>query len=371
MKKLKFLIIILCCICLVGCKKNKDNEIEVTPTETPTTSPTPTETPTPSATPTLSPEELHEGQVRSQLTGEWIPEELGNLRPYAIMINNLKLVNPQSGIGEADVLYEAITEGGITRLLGIYGDLYDEKGDLLSRIGSVRSARHYFVSFADEYDSIYVHYGETKYATSKLKELKVNNLSGLEGVGNTVFYRDNSIQAPHNAFASGEGILKGTEMKGYETELREDYTSPFQFYEEDTELESDEEVNKLTLKFSSYTSPYFEYNKDSKLYERYQFGGPHIDANTKKQLAFKNIMVLYVKEWDIDRNDYQTMDIENSKGNGYYITNGKAVPIQWKKNESKSEMNYYDEQGNELYMNPGKTYLAIFPNDRENDVVFE
>lgn len=368
MSKLKFVMIILCCLLLVGCKKNKNNDgLDVDPTGDPTNTPTPTATATP--TPTLTPEELHEGQVRSRLTGEWIPEEDGNLRPYAIMFNNIQFANPHSGIGEADILYEAIVEGGITRLMGIYGDLYDENGDLLTRIGSVRSARHYFVSFADEYDSIYVHYGETKYATSKLAKLDIDNLSGLEGVGTTVFYRDNSIKAPHNAFASGEGILKGTEIKGYETEYKEGFTGPFQFNYEDTDLDSDVDVNKLTLNYSN--KPYFEYNKDTKEYARFQFGSAHIDANTKEQLTFKNILVLLVKEWDIDRNTYQTMDIEDSEGTGYYITNGKAIPIKWKKNESKQEMHYYDESGNDLLMNPGKTFVAIFPNDRENGVVFE
>ncbi|WP_310605445.1 DUF3048 domain-containing protein [Anaerosporobacter sp.] len=363
MKKYKSLImLLLVALLLVGCKKKAENQPEeiikeevIEPEEIEVIE-------EPEEEPVVE-EETHEGMVLSKLTGEWVAEEIGTKRPYAIMFNNIQYASPQSGTSEAAILYEAIVEGGITRLMGIFEEL------TTNRIGSVRSARHYYVSFADEYDAIYVHYGETKYATAKIKSLGIDNLSGLTGIGTTVYYRDNSIKAPHNAFASAEGIKKGTEKLKYRTEYKEDFENHFTFYKEDTDLTSDTVANKVTLKFSNYTSPYLEYNSEDKLYYRYQFGSKHIDYNTKEQLAFKNIIVQFVKEWNIDKNGYQTMDIENSSGSGYYITNGKAVSITWQKNESTKKMHYYDEEGNILTINPGKTYIAIFPQDRQSDVV--
>lgn len=341
---------------LTGCGKKDKNSDAVTNTIKQTTEEVKESTEAPIV-------ENHDNEVRSKLTGLWVPKEVGNKRPYAIAINNIKIASPQSGTEEADVLYEAIVEGGITRLLGIYETLNEK------RIGSIRSARHYFVSFADEYDAIYVHFGQTIYATRKIEELGIDNLSGLSGIGTTVFYRDNSIKAPHNAFTSAEGLKKGTEIKGYDTEYDKDYEGHFTFYEEDTDINSDKVANKVTFNYTNYTSPYFTYNADDKLYYRFQFGEKHIDKNSGKQLRFKNIIVQFVKEWDIDKHDYQTMDIENSSGKGYYITNGKMVDITWKKNEATKKMRYYDSQGNELTMNPGKTYIAIFPKDRVEDVV--
>ncbi|MDF2588362.1 MAG: putative secreted protein [Anaerocolumna sp.] len=360
MKKHTILILLaVMMLSLIGCKK-KDTKDEPVVTEIPTpTVVTPTDTPT--VTPTEEPEN-HDGEVISKLTGLWVPEEVGNKRPYAIMFNNIKLASPQSGTSEASILYEAIVEGGITRLMGIFEELNE------TRIGSVRSARHYFVSFADEYDAIYVHYGETTYATKKIKALGIDNLSGLTGIESTVFFRDKSIKAPHNAFATKDGILKGTEKLGYRTDYENDYEGHFKFYEKDTDLSSDINVEQIVLNFTNYTSPYFNYNKDDKLYYRFQFGTEHIDYNTGKQLAFKNIIVQFVKEWDIDKNDYQTMDIENAKGTGYYITNGKKIDITWQKNEQSKKMRYYDSAGNELTINPGKTYIAVFPNNQINDV---
>lgn len=339
---------------MAGCKKNKEKEEEneITPAVTNTPTPTPTEVP-----------ETHENEVKSKITGLWIPKENGNKRPYAIMFNNIKLASPQSGTAEAEILYEVLVEGGITRLMGIFEDLNEK------RIGSVRSARHYYVSIADEYEAIFVHFGETTYATKKIKALGINNLSGLTGISDTVFFRDSSIKAPHNAFATKAGILKGTEIKGYNTEYSENFQSHFNFYEKDTDLQNGEAAAKVTLQFSNYASPYFTYDTEKKLYNRFQFDKEHIDYNTGKQLTYKNIIVQFVKEWNIDKNGYQTMDIENASGNGYYITNGIKTDITWKKNEDTGKMRYYDAQGNELTINAGKTYIALFPNDRTSDVV--
>ncbi len=364
-----FLLVILTIMLLFGCKKDDGYNGSVIQDyqeqyDNNQNNGTPTPGLTESVTPTETPEDVnHEGMMRSYLSGLWVPIEIGTKRPYAFQFSNFKTVRNQWGISQADIVYECIVEGGITRLLGI-GENYS--GD---RIGSTRSSRHYFVSIADEYDAIYIHYGKTKYATAKIKELGIDNLDGETGIGTTVFYRDKSMKAPHNAFASLKGILAGIEKKGYETKYEEGYEPHYRFYEEDTDLVSDTAVNKLTVDFSGYNTPYFEYNSADKLYYRYQFGEPHKDSNTGEQLRFKNIIIQFVKEWDIDRNDYQTMDLENATGSGYYITNGKMIKITWKKNEDKRFMRYYNEAGEELTINPGKTYIALFPRDREEDVV--
>lgn len=354
MKKLRIIIITVMIACaFTGCKAKKVEVKEI-----------PIEEPVEQVIEEPVVVDTHEGEEKSILTGEWFAAEKASRRPYAIMFNNIQYASPQSGTSEASILYEALVEGGITRLMGIFEDFKSE------RIGSIRSARHYFVSFADEYDAIYVHFGETKYATAKISNLGIDNLSGLTGVGNTVYYRDKAIKEPHNAFASYEGIMEGTKQKKYRTEYEDKQeANHFKFYEEDTDLMSAIEAKKITLDYSNYTNPYFEYNEKDKLYSRFQFDKPHIDQNTRKQLEFKNIIIQYVKEWNIDKKGYQTMDIENSSGIGYYITNGKAVDITWEKNESTKKMNYYDKDGNVLTINPGKTFISIFPNHRENGVV--
>lgn len=360
MKKRNLLLILFTImVCsLIACKKKPAEEKENFVTPTPTVI-----TPTPEL-------ENHDNEAKSKLTGLWIPKEYGDKRPFAIMFNNIKFASPQSGTSEASILYEAIVEGGITRLMGIF----EEQNLNAERIGSIRSARHYFVNFADAFDAVYVHFGETSYAVKKMKKLGINDLDGLSGIGETVFYRDKSIKAPHNAFTSKDRILKGVEIKKFERSYKDGFDGNFQFFDKDTDLSNGMNAQKVTIPFSNYNSPYFTYDSEEKLYKRFQFDKEHTDYNTGKQLVFKNIIIQFVKEWNIDKNGYQTMDIENSSGKGYYITNGKAVEIMWTMKEADRSLQYFDASGKKLTINPGKTYIAVFPNDRTSktgEVVME
>lgn len=358
------IIMIIGMLCLLtGCNQKEEVKQEIS-----TATPVPTITEElPTATPevvTGSAVEInkHKGQKRSKLTNLWIDKSLVNKRPYAIMINNIRYAAERhSGISQASILYEAIVEGEITRLMGIFEEFDGQ------RIGSVRSARHYYVSIADEYDAIYVHYGHTKYALSKISELNIDTISGLASESKTVFYRDSSIRAPHNAFTTYEGLIAGTKLKGYRTEYRNNFKG-FQFNKKNTSLKKSQNAEIIKLGYSN--KPYFEYDKKSKIYNRYQFGTAHIDISNNKQLAFKNIIIQFVREWDIDKNGYQTMDFANSTGTGYYATNGKVIEISWKKNESTKEMHYYTVDGKELKINTGKTYIAIYPDNRTNEIQF-
>ncbi len=406
-------------VCLGGCGKKGDGGA-VTPgadenppaltgiespdmlTGTPSPEPTPTLTPTPTPDP-------YEGKKQKMLTGEWIDEETTEHRPFAVMLNNIKAANPQSGIGQADIVYEALTEAGITRFLALYSEL-EEGTPVAERLGSVRSARHYFVSFADEYDAIFVHFGETSYAKRKMDKLGIDHITGMYGVGVSSFYRDKSIKAPHNAFASLEGIQNAVKRAGFRTEYEEGYEPHFLFYAEDTvpagalreEAAHGEDAagvpegtgagetaqagnnaaggpaegalksaSRITLGFSDYMKPYFVYDGTDGVYRRYQFDGEHTDYNTGEQLAFKNVIIQFVKEWNIDKNGYQTMEIEKAEGTGWYYTNGTMQPVTWKKDESRRFMRYYDAEGELLVINPGKTYIAVFPTHREKNITVE
>ncbi len=86
-------------------------------------------------------------------------------------------------------------------------------------------------------------------------------------------------------------------------------------------------------------------------------------------MKFKNIIIQFVREWDIDKNDYQTMSLEDAEGTGFYISNGQAIPITWEKNEKQKWMKYFDVSGHELKLNQGKTYIAIYPDNQTKDVV--
>ena len=360
MKKKIFMVFVcaLLCMCFAGCKGKKDTQEPTMEPEATGEVSMPTEEPVVTPEPTADP---NEGKAKSLLTGQYVSEKKAKKRPYAVMINNIEYAaRHQSGISKAQILYEAKVEGGITRLMGIFENIKSTK------IGSVRSARHYYVSAASEYDAVFVHFGHTKFALSKIDKLGVDNISGLSGIGGRVFYRDNSISAPHNAFTSTKGLEAGMKALKYRKNYKKNYEGHFKFYDTDSDLPDGKTAKKVTVKFSGYASPYFIYDADKKVYKRYQYGRAHIDTANNKQLSFKNLSIQYVDDEPIvpgHAKDYRTINFENAKGKGKYITNGKAVNITWEKNESKGIMKYYAQDGSELTINPGKTYIALFPDE--------
>lgn len=307
-------------------------------------------------------------EERSFLSGEILDKKYQGKRPYAFMFNNIKFAYPQSGTSQASIIYEILAEGGITRLMGLFDNIEGE------RIGSARSARHYYVDFAKEFDAYFIHFGQTKYAISEIKKLKVDTLSGLSAEGRIVFYRDKKIKAPHNAFASEEGIKKAIEKKGYRTELEKNISSHFDFsYDEEIKLygEAAFDVPYLNVPFSAYMTPYFTYENGE--YTRFAFGVKHMDVSNNKALTFKNIFIQFVNEYNIDKKGYQTMDLIGFSGKGFYITNGKGLPVFWKKNDAESKTKfYYDEKHTkEIKVNVGKSYYAVLPIDAMEKIVFK
>ena len=318
-----------------------------------------TATPSPTPEPTKDP---HEGMVKSSMTGQWVKPEEEAKRPYAVMINNIEYAfNHQMGTSKADIIYEALAEGGITRMLAVYQDVSDVK-----KIGSVRSARHYYVEFAEEWDAIFCHFGHTKYAVKKMKKMKTENLSGLSGIGPVVYARNTSIAAPHNVFTNGAKLKKGAKKLGYSLKKDESAQAEhFAFYDSFTQPDGGKKAKNITLPFSYYSTAQLKYDAKKKVYKKYEYRKKHVDSYYKKQLTFKNVIVQFVKESNIDHNGYQTMELANNSGKGYYISGGKKIDITWEKNEKKNAMVYKDGNGQTLSINPGKTYIAVYPSSRK------
>ena len=293
-----------------------------------------------------------EGYVISELTGEWIDESLENQRPICIMINNIIDAMPQSGISQADITYEMMVEGGITRYLCVFKDYSD-----IEKLGPVRSARPYYVRMAQNLGGIYTHYGWSNKAHEVIAHEYVANLNGVSGESSIVFYRDSSRYEPHNVYTNTEMLNAGIDYMGYGREYDGTYSKTLNFYLEDTELSGSNTANKVTVAFSDYYTPWFEYDSETKLYRRFQYGEAQIDDQTGEQLAYKNVVVMTANYYEIGDGLY---DIEWSDGGeGYHITNGKYIPITWK--YDGINVRYYDEAGNSLKLNPGQSFVDVIP----------
>lgn len=350
---------------------------EAEPTMTPT--PVPTEEPEPADKEEGETEEpddgIPEGQMRSYLSGLPVDQEIGMKRPIAIMLNNLKQAQPMCSVSRADVVYEYVVEGAITRLMALFENYED-----LDKIGSVRSCREYFVYTMLEFDAIYCHYGQAAYAVDLLNSDYVDNLNGLGKEGDIVYYRTTDRKAPHNAYTSAAGIDAGIEMMGYRRDHYADYNGKFKFCDLDKTVTNDDGM-KITYMAPNYkiNKPWFEYDEEKEKYGRFQYDGPQIDELTGEQIFFDNVIFQYNKWAQLDEKDYLAFDC-HSGGVIQYFTHGKMVPGIWLRdvqhahdgNPDMCPIRYYDLDGNELEINNGKTFICIIQDtDIENVTIRE
>lgn len=299
--------------------------------------------------------DLPEGKMYSYLTGDIVDTSIGTKRPFAIMINNIQEAIPQSGISQADIMYECLVESGITRLMCEFQDIEN-----LNNVGSIRSARHYYMDLAQDDEAIYTHFGQSIFAEDRINA-GYPTISGLSGYGEAVFYRTNDREAPHNVYSSKDGLLAGLEATGISRDYPKDYKSRLNFYHTDTAPEAGDTAEKVTMPFT-INNPWFEYNAEDGLYYRFQYGEPHTDVENNEQLKFKNLIIQYAKRSVISDQDHQDFELTGS-GKGLVITDGKAVKITWERKSEGDRTAYYYEDGTPVYLNAGKSYIAVVPSE--------
>jgi hypothetical protein len=281
------------------------------------------------------------------------------LRPYAIMIDNAGTgCLPQGGIEAAQIVYEAIVEYGISRFMLIYWDTTPENRPEM--IGPVRSSRHYFLDFAMEHDAIYIHFGGSPMAKSDIQKFKINNADGV-GYGGEIYF--DITDNPGNwqdSYTTVERIEAFVKRAGYRTKTDEKHI--LGYTQNDVEPSQGQEAKSINLKYSSYYKCSYVYDEEKNSYKRFRDGKEHIDRNSGNQLEAKNIIIQYVKNYRIpgDKEDRQELETVGS-GNGYFISCGKAIKIKWSKDSRSAPTSYTDENGNEIKLNPGQTWIQIMP----------
>lgn len=277
-------------------------------------------------------------------------------RNIAVMVNNIKAVwGYQCGLQDAHIVYEIIAEGGITRFMAIYKDKDT------ARIGSVRSARIYYLDYVLENDAIYVHIGGSKEALSDIKTLSINDFNS------EVTFRDKTLGLAyeHTAFTSMEKINERISKKNVRNTTEQDNLLNYSAEEIDvSKMEGAIPAEKVVIEYSGSKDTSYVYDSDAKVYKRYQNDKEHIDYVTKEQYTAKNIITYQIKNTSYDSYGRQTLENIGS-GQGYYITNGYAVPIQWKKEKRDSQTVYTYLNGEEITVNDGNTYIQIQPKNKK------
>ena len=290
-----------------------------------------------------------------------LTKEAVGKRPVAVMVNNVEPALPQYGISQADVIFELPVEGDVTRLMALYAD-YTKVPDICA----IRSCRYYYPAIAKGFDAFYVHWGMDPSVVDYVNSLKMNRYDGNANTGG-LFGRDTTRKQAGYAIEH-TGYFKGTEFASVAQNskvrldlLDEKTGTAFKFCEMGKQMTpTGETCNVLNIKFGG-ASAKFTYNAENGTYAKDINGHAHVDGRTEKQLTFTNVFVLETSISVRDEVGHKKLDwAGSSSAKGYYISNGVVQKIHWSKangNES-SYLKFYDESGNELEINRGKSYIA-------------
>lgn len=306
-----------------------------------------------------------EGNV-NPLTGlcDGISDQALEQRPVAVMINNMIQALPQWGVSQADIIYEMLAEGRITRFLAIFQD-YSK----IEKLASIRSARPYYIDIAQSYGAVYIHFGGSVPAYDAIASRKdLIHIDGIKGSWEgTVFFRDadrkKEMGLEHSVYTTGEYLqLAMDKLTAQGKDLTQsEHPSAFTFGERwsNNSAVNGEPASKVTVTFSSSHKPWFEHDEETQKYLRFQYGEPQMDGWLDAQVAVDNVLVLRMALTDLG-GTYKLVDIDTTgTGDGYFFTKGKYVPITWQKDSYNSEITYYTLDGQELVVSRGQTFVSV------------
>lgn len=336
MKKLLILSLLLLGLSLSGCGK-EETATQPKPPAPQVETPEPQEPEEP-AKPTF--------KYTAPLTGLGTNEELPK-RIMMVMINNAPQARPQSGLDKADIVYEILAEGAVTRFVGIY---HSQKPEV---IGPVRSIRPYYVDIGSGFDAIMVHAGGSPDALHTLNSQGMAHMDEIYNSGSS-FWRESFRKAPHNLYTDLDKLWKGAESLGFRMEAE----IPELTFTEESQEAVGSPAKKINVRVTGQYQISYEYDEALKRYKRFTMDKAHIDLTTKQQLSAVNLLVLASPHKILDKEGRRDVDVFGP-GKGYLFQRGKAQEITW---ERKGGLIRAYDDGKEIPMYPGNTWVNIIPN---------
>lgn len=325
-------------------------------TSDPTTEPTSTEAPLPA---NINP-----------LTGLEMSESASGNRPVAIMVENSPAARPQWGLSTPDIVLEGVVEGGITRMMWIYADI-----EQVPKVGPVRSARHDYVEIAYGMNAVFTHWGGSPQAYSLLDSLagkgyldvdgKYLGTNGNESNTGYYFFKDpsHSSSTEHCGYTKGSYLSAAVSKKGINLKQTKADWAPFTVITNGDRIPYGDATSgscsSVTVAFSSGYKHTFKYDSSTGLYKNFMNKDPMKDGTTGQQMAVKNVIVMYCATKSID--DYGRQDWDLSSGTALYISSGYGEKITWKKGDASSPLKFYGQDGKELTVNKGQTWIGVVP----------
>ena len=299
-------------------------------------------------------------------------------RPLAVMIENHTEARPQSGLSSADVVYEAVAEGGITRFMALF---YCNLAD--TQVGPVRSARTYFLDPLAEYDASYAHVGGANTpgpadALSQIIKYGVKDLNQFS-IGFPVFWRDyqrlaHSVATEHTMYSTTAKLWEVAAKRGFlatdSAGIRWDKNFKPWTFKDDEQSSSTNKAGGATAKIAvnfweSQPSYRVEWNYDAATnsYKR-KNGESHLDLNNKKQLDAKVVIVQFQKE--SNANDGYPGNVHllygtTGTGKALIFQDGNVLEGKWVKTSRTARSKFVDKSGKEVELNRGQIWIQTVP----------
>jgi hypothetical protein len=295
------------------------------------------------------------------INGTMVTEDKAALRPLAVVIENSPEARPQSGLTDAELVYETVAEGGITRFLVVFQTRQPKE------IGPVRSARPYFNTIANSWHAALVHVGGSKQALTELASGVHKYLYDInEFYFGEYFYRDKTRFAPHNLYTT-EGQMR--DLLADEQETTWQPISMWEFQNTPTD-QLVPEVTKFTIPFSSKAFEVsYEYDPTTNSYKRLIATQPSLDRNNNLQVSPSNV-IIFLTDISLNANDdLGTMNIKlTGTGPCYLFSAGKFKECRWTYENGKHI--FTDTEGVPLKLQTGQTWIEIFPRNRQSQITW-
>ncbi len=286
-------------------------------------------------------------------------------RPMALMINNHLDARPQWGLSFADIIYEAVAEGGISRFLAIYHSRLPDK------VGPVRSARRYYVDWAKEYDAWYVHWGGASTPNEAdvygyMRNIFVSSIDAPRVGPNQPFDRDKErlalVAIEHTAFARLPAVLDlAYEM--YPDQVRElRPIGPWKFKDD---LPQRKRPNAASVSFNFWDLPDFtvkwKYDPNTDTYVRLQGGREQIDALTNEPLRAKNVVVVFMEEKALLDEKAHLLYKTLGSGEAKIFLDGEVIEATWERSALSLRTLFFDSSQSEINFNRGQVWIEVLP----------
>ena len=288
-----------------------------------------------------------------------------NLRPVAIMINNIKIATPQAGIGSADLIYELEVEGSITRMMAVFANPAS-----VPEIGSIRSLRHDFIDLAGAFDAIVVHFGGSTVAYSQVAAQGTSHIDSSNAA--SAYWRDPKWRKArgyeHSVKTNGVKLVKAINQLKLRVNNSNSNRAWFLFQPGiEVVPAAGSSATYVQAPFSNYNNATFTYDAASKTYKKGQFKVAQIDASTGKVLHFTNVLLLKANVSSYGGSKLREYDL--TSGTGYYLSGGKYEAINWSKGGTNDPWFLTRADGSELVLNRGKTYIGV--SSKTKSVIFK